>query len=539
MANVPGIPVWRQMTPSPLPKGRTAAHAKVVIVGAGPVGLTLALDLAQRGHEVVVLNRLDFISAGSKAICLAKRTLDIWDRLGVRDAMVERGVIWDTGKVFWGDRDDPIYQFDLLPTKDQRNPAFINLQQYHAENILVDAAQGMENIDLRWGHAVTDVRQIDDHVSIDVSAADGSYALHCDWLIACDGFRSTIRTALALDFDGRIFEDNFLIADIKMKGKRPSERWFWFDPPFNRHQSALLHKQPDDIWRLDFQLGWDIDREAAIRPENVEPLVRGMLGKDIEFTPEWYSIYTFQCRRMARFVHGRVIFAGDAAHLVSPFGARGCNGGIADIDNLAWKLDAVLTGVADAALLESYNEEAITIADENILNSSRSTDFMTPKSKMSRIFRDSVLALAEHAPFARPFVNSGRLSSAVSFPASNLLTLDGAGEKWAGVAPGSPALDAPFEDGWFLKGLLSSGHFVLLANGFEAEIKGNSAIKVVDLSKRQGTAKVQERYALEEGSAYLFRPDQYVAGRWRRPDSAAILRAHARSLGKSDNATYS
>jgi 3-(3-hydroxy-phenyl)propionate hydroxylase len=536
MANVPGIPIWRQMKPSSVPRN-AAAKAAVVIAGAGPVGLTIALDLAQRGHDVVLLNRFDFISAGSKAICLAKRTLDIWDRLGVRDAMVERGVIWDTGKVFWGDKTDPIYQFDLLPIKDQRNPAFINLQQYHVEEILAAAAKDSSHVDLRWGHDVRDVRQVGDDVTIDVEGPDGSYTLSCDWLIACDGHRSTVRNALGLDFDGRVFEDNFLIADIRMKGDRPSERWFWFDPPFNRGQSALLHKQPDDIWRLDFQLGWDIDRDAAIRPENVEPLVRGMLGDDVEFIPEWYSLYTFQCRRMARFVHDRVIFAGDAAHLVSPFGARGCNGGVADADNLAWKLHSVLTGQAEDSLLESYNDEAITIADENILNSTRSTDFMTPKTPMSRIFRDSILNLAERTPFARPFVNSGRLSTAVSFPGSARLTRDCEGDYWSGIRPGSPAPDAPFDQGWLLKHALSKGQFALLTNGGTGDIGDHRGISIVDIAGRPGAMRVAERYDLEPGSAYLIRPDHYVAARWRKPTKAEILNAFAKSMGRCSHGT--
>jgi 3-(3-hydroxy-phenyl)propionate hydroxylase len=500
---------------------------ELVIVGAGPVGLTLALDLAQRGHHVTILNRLDFVARGSKAICFAKRTLDIWDRLGIGEAMVAKGIIWDTGKIFWGAGAEPIYQFDLLPIKDQKMPAFINLQQYHAECILLDALAALPNVDLRWGHTVAGIEAEPAGVILDVTTSNGGYHLKTDWLVACDGSRSSIRNALRLDFEGRVFEDNFLIADIKMLGEHPSERWFWFDPPFNPGQSALLHKQPDDIWRLDFQLGWDIDREACIRPENVEPLVRAMLGDEIEFAPEWYSVYTFQCRRMRRFVHDRVIFAGDAAHLVSPFGARGCNGGVADADNLAWKLDLVLRGEASTALLDSYNEEAIVMADENILNSSRATDFMTPKSVASTALRDAVLELAKDFPFARPLVNSGRLSTAVHLPGSSLNTPD-TDKDWRGIAPGSPALDCPLEGGAWLLEKMQQGHFSLLHNrAAAAEALEIPCFDVAD------NPWVIDRYDLRPGSAYLVRPDQVIAARWRSPDHHAILSAVHTAKGYS------
>jgi 3-(3-hydroxy-phenyl)propionate hydroxylase len=522
MATVPDIPVWRTFGAAPKPVAALERH-ETLIAGGSLVGLTIALDLAMKGHKVVVLNRLDFVPAGSKAICYAKRTLEILDRLGVADTMVAKGVVWEKGKVFWGDSEEPIYQYDLLPVKNQKMPAFINLQQYHAETILAEALSAMPNAEIRWGHALTGVEQKGDIVRVEVQTADGPYSIETGWLLACDGNRSTVRDLLGLEFEGRVFEDNFLIADIKMHGDRPSERWFWFDPPFNRGQSALFHKQPDNVWRLDFQLGWDIDREASIRDENVEPYIRAMLGEGVPFEKEWYSLYTFQCRRMARFVHGRVIFAGDSAHLVSPFGARGFNGGVADADNLVWKLDLILRGEAGPSLLESYNDEATTIADENILNSTRSTDFMTPKSVASRALRDAVLELARDHAFARPFVNSGRLSTAVSYPASALNTPD-EDEGWAGIAPGSPAIDGPLGEGWLLNRL--GNEFVLLT--CDAEVEAVPGLVILDLA---GAEVLLDRYDLEPGSACLVRPDQYVAARWRSPTAAKISAALSRAKG--------
>ncbi len=527
MARPSGIPVWKDIGVTPPPKSGTVEKARVVIVGGGPVGMAMALDLGRRGHNIIVLTRWDFLPAYSKAICWSKRSLDILDRLGVGQKLVDKGVTWNVGKVFRGKSAKPVYEFDLLPVKNQKRPAFINLQQYYAEEYLYDAVKALPNVDFRSGHEVTGVKQKHSSTLLDVACNGAVYQIETEWLIACDGNKSSIRDRMGLDFEGRVFEDNFLIADITMKGDRPSERWFWFDPPFNRGQSVLLHKQPDDMWRIDFQVGWNIDREAVTRPENVEPRIRAMLGDDVEFKKEWYSVYTFQCRRMARFLHGRVIFAGDSAHLVSPFGARGCNGGFADIDNLGWKLDLILKDEAPESLLETYNYEAVATADENILNSTRSTDFLTPKSAVSTAFRDAALTLAADYAFARPFVNSGRLSIAVAYPESPLNTKDE--DKWSGgVRPGFPPLDAPFGEGWLLDRL--GGGFTLLSNG--AGITPPKGVILIDIAGSADMSVLVDRYQLAPGAAYLFRPDQYVAGRWKKPSTAKIAAALARAKGQ-------
>ena len=510
----------------------------VIVVGAGPIGLAAAIDLAQQDIPVVVLDDNDKVSFGSRAICFAKRPLEILDRLGCGEAMVEKGVTWNTGKVFFDER--KVYEFNLLPEDGHKNPAFINLQQYHFEKFLVDRvfdlqAQG-KPIEIRGNNRVAAVDAEDSHVSLTVETPDGPYRIEADWLIACDGAGSPIRAMMGLDFVGRVFEDNFLIADVVMDADFPTERWFWFDPPFNRGQSALLHKQPDGVWRIDLQLGWDIDKEKEKLPENVIPRLKAMLGPDIRFELEWVSIYTFQCRRMEKFRHGRVLFAGDSAHQVSPFGARGANSGLQDTDNLIWKLKLVMGGLAPESLLDTYDMERIHGADENILNSSRSTDFITPKSEMSRIFRNAVLDLSEHHAFARPLVNSGRLSVPCTYDGSPLNGPDCATMP-ARTRPGSPAPDAPVSGNsneWLLGKLGNS--FQILAIDVETPPSvcvGGICADRVTLSTEDNPA-LRERYLGEaEGAVYLMRPDQHVAARWDHWNAEAVRRAIETATGRS------
>lgn len=512
----------------------TAVRHPVVVIGAGPVGLGVAIDLAQQDIPVVVLDDNDKVSFGSRAICFAKRPLEILDRLGCGKPMVDKGELWNKGKVFFDERQ--IYDFNLLPEDGHKNPAFINLQQYYFEEYMVDRVRELQaegkNIELRGNNKVLSIDDKGDFVSLNVETPDGVYRLEADWLIACDGAGSPTRQMMGLDFVGRVFEDNFLIADVVMDADFPTERWFWFDPPFNRGQSALLHKQPDNVWRIDLQLGWDIDKEEEKKPESVIPRLKAMLGEDAKFELEWVSIYTFQCRRMEKFRHGSVLFAGDAAHQVSPFGARGANSGLQDSDNLAWKLKLVIDGKAPESLLDTYSEERVYGADENILNSSRSTDFITPKSEISRVFRDAVLDLAENHEFARPLVNSGRLSVPCTYDGSVLNGVDELQDPKR-TRPGSPAVDAPVADGWLMDQL--GNKFQLLAIGCEVpDVIDIDGIEVHAL--RIGTdisQELAERYLGKNDTAvYLLRPDQHVAARWKAFDEAAIRSALKISIGQ-------
>ena len=268
---------------------------QVVIIGGGPTGLMAALDLASRGIPSVILMRENTVVVGSRAICFAKKTLEVANRLNVADRMLDKGIVWNIGKVFYDK--DLIFEFNLLPEEGHKIPAFINLQQYYFEEYLVDAITPHPLIDMRWKEEMIDLTQDADKVSITVQTPDGPYTIESEYLIACDGVHSPSRTKLGLPYEGEEFEENFLIADITMQNDFPTERWFWFDPPFNKGYSALLHKQPDGVWRIDLQLGRDIDKKEELNPDKIRARLKQMLGHDVKFELEWTSIYQFRCMR--------------------------------------------------------------------------------------------------------------------------------------------------------------------------------------------------------------------------------------------------
>jgi 3-(3-hydroxy-phenyl)propionate hydroxylase len=506
----------------------------VVVIGAGPVGLAAAIDLAQRGHRIVLLDDNDKISEGSRAICFSKRALEVADTLGVGDRMVEKGVEWRVGKIFLAD--DLAYQFDLLPEPGYKRPAFVNLQQYYLEAFLVERAEALGTVDIRWRNNVIGLEQEAKGVGLSVETPDGPYTLEADWVVAADGARSAVREIMGLEFVGQVFNDRFLIADIKMTAPFPTERWFRFEPTFHPGQSVLLHKQPDEEWRVDFQLGPEADPREESRPERVAPRIRAMLGDAVPFEIGWVSVYTFQCKRMEHFRHGRVLFAGDAAHQVSPFGARGANSGLEDAHNLAWKLDAVLQGDANARLLDSYAFERELAADDNIGHSTRATDFISPKSQVARTFRNATLRLARHAPFAARMINSGRLSTPSHYAGSPLTTPDR--DHFDGEARlGFPAPDAPLTDPqgrplWLLDRLSSGFTALWMADGARpSDVPEGVRLLAVGKDLIDARGLFAKRYDATPGSAFLVRPDQYLCYRLRTWEPAGLAAARARALG--------
>lgn len=410
------LPVYPFRRPPEL-DGSVAGRHRVVIVGAGLTGLTLALDLVRRGHSVVILdddNTVGVRGLASRGIVWAQRSLDIFQRLGVAGQIASRGVTWNVGRVLC--RDQEVASFKLQPQPDLRFNGFVNLQQYHVEQILVEALLGSGAADLRWLNRVESVRERTDTAGVElaVHTPEGDYRLVADWIVACDGSASRVRECLGLTpvvFDKT--EDRWIIIDIVGRTiDIPHERWTWLDCKANAGRAVWRHPMADDTWRLDFQMSPDEDAEQAATQDAMRARVRRLLGEEVQFDIAWSGVWQYRHECLESFCHGRVLFAGDAAHLVSPFGARGGNGGIQDADALGWRLGLLLAGEESPRILLDYSAERKLAALENIRQTRRSARFVYPVDNPSAsLWREAIVSVAPRSASIARLINTGRLSA--------------------------------------------------------------------------------------------------------------------------------
>jgi 3-(3-hydroxy-phenyl)propionate hydroxylase len=419
------LPSWPFVPPPELASGQVVRHP-LVIVGAGPSGLTLACDLAQRGVRAVLLDEDDTVGvrgASSRGICYAQKSLEIFERLGIFERIAAKGITWSFGRTFSGEQE--VYNFNLQTASVSRQPPFINLQQFYIEWFLVERILELGLTDLRWKSRVTRVEPIADGVRLEVETPAGRYTIEADRLIDATGANSAIRTGLGIEAHASRSTDRWCISDVRFRKPLPTERWTWVDAPFNEGRGVWQHLMADGVWRIDYQMPEDCDTAYISRPEVAGARLREQLGPGVEFEFVWIGPYGYRDHLLERFRHGRVFFIGDAAHVVSPFGARGGNSGIQDAANLGWKLALVARGQAGDALLDSYDTERQPAARENLQVTSRSARFLAPRSPAEHTLRRAVVALAARFPFARALVNTGRMSVANDYPAAPQLPAGG------------------------------------------------------------------------------------------------------------------
>jgi len=411
------LPVYPFVPPPELADGRPRRY-RIVIVGGGLSGLTLACDLANRGVESVLLDEDDTIGvrgASSRGIVYAQKTLEVFAHLGTYPRIREKGVTWSVGKTFAGR--DVVYSFDMDLGSASEQPPFINLQQFYVEWFLVDRIASLGRCDLRWKSRVTRVAQTPECVTVAVETPAGGYTLEAEWLIDATGVNSAIRDGFGLETHASRSADRWCITDVRFKERFPVERWTWVEAPFNDDRAVWQHLMGDDVWRLDYQMDPDCDPEYVSRRDVAEARLRAHLGHR-DFDLVWVGPYAYRDHLLDEFRHGRVFFVGDAAHVVSPFGARGGNSGIQDAYNLGWKLALVTKRQAPERLLDTYSAERQPAAAENLRVTARTTRFLAPRSAAERTLRAAVLGLAREHAFGRSLVNTGRLSVANPYPDS-------------------------------------------------------------------------------------------------------------------------
>lgn len=519
--------------PPPLAQGRETKRHKVLIIGGGPVGLAVALGLARQGIASTVIEADTQVCSGSRAICLSRRSFEILDRLGALAPFLEKGLGWTAGRSFHGARE--VLRFEMPQDADQRLLPMTNLQQYYIEQFLVDAAsRHADLIEIRWGTRLEGLAQSAEGVDVTLAADGKSFSAETDWLVACDGARSAVRQALDLKLNGTAYEGRYVIVDIELALDWPTERLCWFDPPSNPGRTMLMHKQPDDVWRLDYQLHADEDAEAMIAPEKVRPVIErhlAMLGISLPWKLIWTSSYRASALSLDSYGQGRVLFAGDAAHLVPIFGVRGLNSGFDDAFNLAWKLAAAIEGRAGPGLLPSYSTERHLAWRTNIAHAMKSTEFMAPPSRGYELLRDAVLGLSPEHPALAALINP-RQSSVIDYGPDGLgtLTPDEASFK-AGPRPGQALPECPLpvchlSGATHLTQRLGAG-FTLIVYGARPEL----SLPLDGVAVPEGAARFQALYDARPGTCYLVRPDGHVAARWRQVDEAAIRAAMRRAQG--------
>jgi 3-(3-hydroxy-phenyl)propionate hydroxylase len=516
-----------------------ASGAPVVIVGAGPIGLVTALGLAQQGVRCAVMEAERQVSEGSRAIAFTRRSLEILQHAGVADAVMAKGLPWGCGNsVYRGQR---VFRMETPWSADDRFPPLTNLQQPWLEQYLLDAVARQPLVEMRWGHRLVALHANGpDGAELEFDTPTGAYRQTAAWVVAADGARSALRAACGLKMEGAAYEGRFVIADIRIELPLPTERLAFFDPDWNRGNTVLMHREPDSLWRIDYQLPPEADAAAALEPAALKAAIDAQLAMighaGLPWELDWCSVYSARALTLPDYLHGRVAFVGDAAHLLPIFGVRGANTGFQDAQNLAWKLGCVVRGVAGPALLASYSHERVAAAREIVDEAGKSTRFMTPPTRGFRLLRDAVLSLSLRHEFVRPLFH-WRTSRPHDYLDSPLNAPDDDGGAFAtGPADGAPVPNLKLDGGDHLLDHLCHGGFTLLSAAPLPALDGMRGAWAARGVVVQALARPQAlRLGLDApGAALLVRPDQHVCARWREATPDRLNRAVARALGGAD-----
>ena len=542
------LPVYPFVEPPEIRSGEVGQHP-IVIVGGGLAGLTLACALAHYGVKALLLdddNTVGVKGASSRGICYTQKSLEIFQRLGIYERIAAKGVQWSVGRTFAGK--DEVYSFDLRQQSSYNlsaQPPFINIQQFYIEGFLVDRIGQLGCADIRWNNRVTAFEQDDERATLSITTPAGDYRIQAEHVIDATGSHSPFRQWVGASVTARQGDDRWCIADVRFAQRPPAERHTWIEAPFNDNRAVWQHLMGDDVWRIDYQMPPDAEPEQASREDVVRERLARQFGADTEVEIVWVGPYAYKSECVDRMRHGRLFFMGDSAKVVSPFGARGGNTGIADADNLAWKLSAVMKGRASAALLDSYHEERHEAATQNVMVTNRTTRFLRPAPGIEKTFRDAALGLARQHPFARQLVNTGRMAIANPYSRSSAcertggLPVQNVAFAWPDGSRGSMNDLLQWVDGNLLVllfGDASAGSLARLrALSESAPVR---CVQVLGPEGRAGAVEhVRDPQGHLQGACHVFghawaliRPDSYVAATGESVDGL-LVHAVGRSLG--------
>lgn len=542
------LPEYPFVEPAELRTGEVRHHP-VVVVGAGITGLTVACALARLGVPTVLLednNTVGLKGASSRGICYAQKSLEIFQRLGIYERIAARGTQWSVGRTFSGDHE--VYSFDL---RQQSNfglscqPPFINIQQFYIEGYLVERIAELGFVDLRWQSRVTDFVQDDGFATLTVQTPGGSYTLQADYVIDASGAHTPFHAWCGATMTSSRSDDHWCIADVRFKTPAPPERHTWIEAPFNENRAVWQQLMADDVWRIDYQMAPNADLDHESSEAQVRERLREQFGPDMECEIVWVGPYAYRSQCLDQLRSGSVFFMGDTAKIVSPFGARGGNTGIADADNLAWKLAAVLKGRAPPALLDSYDEERHEAAEQNVRVTNRTARFLRPADGPERLFRNATIGLARQYPFARQLVNTGRMAVANSYTRSSVCESTGGQSvqnvafRWADGGSGSVNDLLQWADGDLL--LLVFGHVPAAAGERLRQVTSHAPVRCVQVLEAHGSPQAVEHVIDPQGhlqgACHVFghawavlRPDGYLAATGEAVD-IKLVRAIEHALG--------
>jgi 3-(3-hydroxy-phenyl)propionate hydroxylase len=526
--------------PAPEQHGKSLIHP-VVIVGGGPIGMTAALTLAQYGVKSVILEKKDTFNDGSRATCIARPSMTIFERIGAVEPFLKKALGWQFGRSYF--RDEQIFRLEMPHPAHEKYLPMYNLQQQYIEQYLHDAIASNPLIEMRWHSDVIGLQNEESHVTISVSHPLGSYAMKADYVLAADGARSPLRSMLGLRLRGENYEGKYVIADVRMEHDFPTERRAFFEPAGNPGGTVLVHKQPDNIWRIDYQLKSGESEEEALKEENIRTRVEAILRDlkhDGTYELEWWSIYSANTLCLDEYKHGRVIFIGDSAHIVPIFGVRGLNNGLADAHNIGWKLGLVLNGEAEPKLLDSYTPERRGATLDVFANASKSTRFMTPPTRGWRLAREAALSLSLRHDFPKGLANPRQMQPFTYVESPLTLHPERDHDFQAGPSSGAAAPNARLADGSYLLDHAGDGYTILFFVVDKQVPNFNDLIDQMTLLHKRfkplfiklGTSEADDVYEASAGTIYLLRPDLHIAGRWKRMESLEIINCLKAGLGR-------